>query len=247
MLFFRSLLLLVALLSPAFGQDGAQIAAGAKDAAQDLRIYLDGIAKAGERPDYTKPPALDLFHRVFDIERLAASPPAKASDLTWLIEWLSAANQTSKQIIYFDIKPGPNPDQAATLRNLTDYEDQYAAATNFMLRVAAREATAMLLFMDQLAPEQRTPVREAGLQKSRNGAAGLIASAIGSVFVGVRPANARLMTAAMRDTRDVWASYILPDDRTQIINLLTRAANMAKDEEVKKNLTAFNAALAAAK
>ena len=167
--------------------------------------------------------------------------------MTWLIEWLVAANQTSKQIIYFDIKPGPNPDQAATLRNLTDYEDQYAAATNFMLRVAAREATAMLLFMDQLAPEQRTPVREAGLQKSRNGAAGLIASAIGSVFVGVRPANARLMTAAMRDTRDVWASYILPDDRTQIINLLTRAANMAKDEEVKKNLTAFNAALAAAK
>jgi hypothetical protein len=85
MLFLRSLLLLVTLLSPALGQDGSQIAANAKDAAQALRLYLDGVSKSGGRPDYTTPPASDLFRRVFDLEQLAALPPPKPSDMAWLI------------------------------------------------------------------------------------------------------------------------------------------------------------------
>ena len=60
MLFIRSLLLLVALLSPAFGQDGSQIAPSAKDAVQALKLYLEGVSKSGGRPDYTKPPASEL-------------------------------------------------------------------------------------------------------------------------------------------------------------------------------------------
>jgi hypothetical protein len=55
------------------------------------------------------------------------------------------------------------------------------------------------------------------------------------------------MTAAMRDTRDFWATFILPSDRTQIINQLARAANMVKDDEARQNFTAFAATLAAAK
>jgi hypothetical protein len=145
------------------------------------------------------------------------------------------------------MKPGPNLDQAAVLRNLAEYEDQYASAINFLLRFAARQATTMFLFMDQLTPEQRTPIREAGLQKARGGVAEMIVSSIGSVAEGMRPANARLMTAAMRDTRDVWATYILPNDRTQIISLLKNATNVVKDDEVQKNLTTFAATLAAAK
>jgi hypothetical protein len=54
-------------------------------------------------------------------------------------------------------------DQAAVLRNLVEYEDQYAAAMTFMIRLNAREATMLSLFVHKLAPEQRTPVRDAGL------------------------------------------------------------------------------------
>ena len=176
----RSLLLLVALLSPAFAQDGpqsavgAQGAASAKEAAQALQIYLGGVAKAGARPDYTKPPASDLFYGVFNLAKLTALPPPTAADVSWLIQWFTAASLANKQIIYFDTRPGPNPDEMAVLRNLKEYENQYAAAMNFMIRLAAREATALSLFMDQLTPEQRTPVREAGLLKARGGAAELL-------------------------------------------------------------------------
>src|ERR1700682_5011716 len=61
------------------------------------------------------------------------------------------------------------------------------------------------------------------------------------------PANARLMTAAMRDTQDFWATFMLPDDRLQITSLLARAANMVKDDEARKYLAAFAATLTAAK
>jgi hypothetical protein len=62
----------------------------------------------------------------------------------------------------------------------------------------------------------------------------------------IKPANARLITAAMRDNADFWASFILPDDRTQIIGLLAKATKMVGDEEARNNLTAFAATLAAA-
>jgi hypothetical protein len=89
-------------------------------------------------------------------------------------------------------------------------------------------------------------VREAGLQKARGGAAELICGSIGSLAQGMRPANSRLMTAAMRDTRDVWARFILPKDRTQIIGLVTKIAGMVKDDETQSNLADFAATLAAA-
>jgi hypothetical protein len=247
MLILRSLLLLIVLLAPALGQDGSRIAASARDAAQALQLYLDGVSKSGKRPDYTKPPAADLVRRVFDLEQLMALPPPEASDIAWVSEWFDAANQTNKRIIYFGTQPGPNLDQAATIRNLVEYEDQYAAAMDFMLRFAAREATTLFLFMDQLAPEQRTPIREAGLQKARGGGAEMIAGSIGAVAVGMKPINARLITAAMRDTRDVWATFILPNDRTQIISQLAKVKSIVKDDDVQKNLATFADALAKTK
>ena len=54
MLILRSLLLLVVLFTPALGEDGSRAAARAKDAAQALQLYLDKVAKSGERPDYER-------------------------------------------------------------------------------------------------------------------------------------------------------------------------------------------------
>jgi hypothetical protein len=243
----RSLLLLVALISPAFAQDGPQDAASAKDAVQALQLHLDDVAKTGGRPDYTKPPASDLFQRVFDLAHLTALPPPTAADVGWLVQWFTAASQANRLIVYFDTKPGPDPDEIAVLRNLKEYENQYATAMNFMLRLAAREATALSLFMDQLTPEQRTPVRESGLLKARSGAAELLSSCIGMVTQGIAPDNARLMSAALRDTRNVWATYLLLDDRRQIISYLAKAIGLVTDNEVKADLVAVSDTLAAGK
>lgn len=43
----RALLLLIALVSPAMAESGSAIAARASDAASQLQIYLDGVAKVG--------------------------------------------------------------------------------------------------------------------------------------------------------------------------------------------------------
>jgi len=235
----RCLLLLVVRFTPALGQDGSRVAAGGKDAAQAIQLYLDRVSKSGQRPDYTKPPAADLFRQVFDLEQLTALPPPKASDMPWVLEWLDAAKETYKRIMFFGAKPGPDLDQAAIGQNLKEYEAQYAAALNFLLRLTAREATTGFLFMDQLTPEQRTPIREAGLQRSRAGGAQMIESAIGAVAAGMSPANARPITAAMRDTRDVWTRFILPNDRSRIITLLAKAQDMVGDYQVRENLAVF--------
>ncbi len=235
----RSLLLLLVLFTPAFGQDGPRDAAVGKDAAQALQLYLDGVSKSGERPDYAKPPAADLFRQVFDLEQLAALPPPAASDMPWVLDWFDAAKETYKRIMFFGAKLGPDPDLVAIGRNMQEYEDQYASAMTFMLRLLAREATTAFLFMDHLTPEERTPIRQAGLQKFRASGAQMIEDAICPVEAGMRPANARLITAAMRDTRDVWAKSLLPDDRSRIITLLAKVKETVKDDEARNNLAVF--------
>jgi hypothetical protein len=105
----------------------------------------------------------------------------------------------------------------------------------------------LLLFADGLTPEQRTPVRDAGLLKARSGAAELLASAIGIVAQGVGPDNARLMSAALKDTRDVWATYLLSDDRKQILGYLAKATEIVTDAGVKADLMAVGGTFSAVK
>src|ERR1700693_5909660 len=136
----RILMLLVALASSALAQDGARDAAAARAAAQAFRAYVDGVTKAGGWPDLTRPEVAALLGRVFDLGALNALPPAQASDLPWLLDWMDAANAANKLFMLYGSKPGPQPDLAAIQRNMAEYEDQYAAAMNFMIRGLAREA-----------------------------------------------------------------------------------------------------------
>jgi hypothetical protein len=161
----------------------------------------------------------------------------------WLLDWTAAANSTNKLTLLFDANPGAAPDWAAIQRNMTEYEDQYAAASNFLIRFQARAAVSLNLFMASLTPEQRTPVREAGLTRARSGAAEMILGAIGAVVLNGKPANARLVAAAIRDTRGVWASYFLPQDRAHMIELLAGLPKRVPDETARIDLAAFTAAL----
>jgi len=243
--FFRSLLLLLALASAARGQDGPRDAATAQNAGQAFGLYLDGVLKSGGQPDFTKPPAADLFRHIFDVAALKALTPAKADDIPWLLQWGAAVVESYKRIIFYGLQPGQPIDQLAMRRNMSEYEDQCAVAMNFLIRFEARQATTLTLFLDQLPAEQHTPARATGLQQARSGAAQTITGAITAMTQGMKPANARLIAGALRDTRDIWAGYITPDDRTRIAKLI--ADTPAADREAQNNLTVFAGALAAAK
>jgi hypothetical protein len=245
--FFRSLLLLLALVSAARGQDGPRDAATAQNAGQAFGLYLDGVLKSGGQPDFTKPPAADLFRHIFDVAALKALTPAKADDIPWLLQWGAAVVQSYKSIILYGLQPGQPVDQLVMRRNMSEYEDQCAVAMGFLIRFEARQATTLTLFLDQLPAEQRTPARAAGLQQARSGSAQTITGAITAMTQGMQPANARLIAGALRDTRDIWAGYIMPDDRSRIAKLIADTPATVKDHEAQKNLTAFADALAAAK
>jgi hypothetical protein len=242
----RILLVLLALASPALAQDGAREVAAAAEAAQAFRVYVEEATKKGERPDLTRPEVAALLGRVFDLDALNALPPPRANDVLWLLDWMDAANATSKLFTRYGSKPGPQPDLTAIQRNMTEYEDQYAAAMNFLIRGWAREAVSLNMFMAGLAPEKRTRIREEGLARARSASAELILAAICSVIQsGGKPANARLVAAAIRDTREVWASYFLPQDRARTIELLADLPKRVPDETARIDLAAFTAALQA--
>jgi hypothetical protein len=245
--FLRSLLLLLALVSPAFSQDGPSDAATAQNAGQAFGVYLDGVLKSGGEPDFTKPPAANLFRNIFDVAALKALPPAKADDIPWLLQWGAAVDQSYKRIILYGLQPGQPIDQLVMRRNMSEYQDQCAMAMSFLIRFEARQATTLTLFLDRLPPEQRTPARAAGLQQARGGAAQTIVGAITAMTEGMKPGNARLIAGALRDTRDIWAGYIIPDDRSRITKLIAETPATVKDRETQKNLAALAGALAATK
>lgn len=242
----KALLLALALVAPALAQAAPPPAEQAHKAAQALQRYVDGMNAADAWPDYTRPPASDLFRQVFDVDALKALPPPQANDLPWLLEWAQTASTASKVMLMHGVKPGAHPDLAALARNVERYEDQYCAAADFLIRMGAREMTALTLFVNRLPPEQHTPVRAAGIVKAKDGAAEMIGGFLISAANGVKPANARLVSAALRDTRDVWAGFLTAEARPRILALVTQATQRIADEEAKRNLASFAAALEAA-
>ena len=110
----------------------------------------------------------------------------------------------------------------------------------------AREAVAGELFMASLAPEQRTRIRQEGFTGFRRSAAEFILGTVCAAIQGAgKSANARLVAAAIRDTREVWASFLLPQDRARVIEQLADLPRWAPDETARTDLAAFTAALRA--
>ena len=75
----------------------------------------------------------------------------------------------------------------------------------------------------------------------------MVYGALVAMTQGLSPANARLISAALRDTRDAWVLDFFPKDRPLILNQLAQVQKAANDDEAQKNLAAFGDALAAAK
>ena len=163
MLIVRILLVLLALASPAFAEDGLIDAAAARDAAQAFRVYVEGVTKKGERPDLTRPEVTALLGRVFNLDGLNALPPAQGSDLPWLLDWMEAANATNKLFTRYGSKPGPQPDLAAIQRNMTEAQcavcgrakllRMHSLQTGQDLRVAVGGGRALQLSPDRMGDE----------------------------------------------------------------------------------------------
>ena len=102
----------------------------------------------------------------------------------------------------------------------------------------------MQMFWDGLAPAQRTRIREQGFTGARRSMAEFIlASVCAVVESGGKPANARLVTAALRDTREIWASSFLAPDRARVIAYLSNLPRQVPDETAQADLAAFSGAL----
>ena len=171
---------------------------------------------------------------------LATLPPPAPNDVSWLLNWSAAAGGVIKAILTFGITPPAGAsDQAAIERNLVDYEDQQTMATSFLVRVVAREVQSLTLFMAQLPEDQRTPMRQEGFDTVRAGATKVLSGALITLT-----ANARMLSAAIRDTGEVWVGNIFPKDRSEIMREIATAQREVKDGEAKKNLAALGAALA---
>lgn len=242
----RILLVLLAFASAALAQDGIHELTAARDAAKAFKVYVDGVAKKGQRPDLTRPDIAAMLGHVYDLGALAVLPPPEGSDMNWLPDWIDAANQTHKLFMFYGAKPGPQPDLAAVARNMTEYGDQYATAISFMIRATAREAVASQLFWKELPPEHRTRIREEGFAGMRRNSALYILTTVCAAIQGAsKPANARLVAAALRDTREIWASFLLPQDRARVIEELADLPKWAPDEMARADLASFTAALQA--
>ena len=242
----RILLILLVLTTPALAHDGVRDAAVAREAAQAFKIYIDEVTQEGGRPDLKRPAVVSMLGRIFDLDALNALPPAQASDISWLLEWGDAANATSKLFTRYGSKPGPRPDLEALQRNMTEYADEFATAMNFMIRAMAREAVAARLFRATLRPEDLTRVREQGFTGLRHSTAEFVLTAICSVIEsGGRPENARLVAAAIRDTREVWANFFFAEDRSRVIEYIAEHDKRIPDETARTDLAAFTAALQA--
>jgi hypothetical protein len=96
-------------------------------------------------------------------------------------------------------------------------------------------------------PRSVRQIRIEGFTKARVGNAETVLGALVTIAQGMKPANARLLSAAIRDTSDAWVAGILPGDRPTILGMLAKANDASKDDETRKNLAAFGTVLANAK
>jgi hypothetical protein len=241
---------LMLLAAPAAASDGKEAAARALEAAQALKRHAAQVATSGKRLDLTVAPASEHFRRIFDAKGFAELPPAAASDMEWIGDWIGAVSITNHTLYEFgaDPKRPGQPDLAVLARNVSEYEDQMTVAMIFQQRLFPRVMEAGYEFLVSLPEDERTPVRLKGL-------AGVVVNYLETIrasicFAGdntIKPANARMIAATVRESIEVWSEYLEDDMHKQFISVLTTAQQQTKDTETAEQFRAIQTALEAAK
>jgi hypothetical protein len=242
---------LMLLAAPAAASDGKESAARAVTAAEALKEQAAQAAAAGKRLDFTSGPASEHLNRIFDSKAFAELPPVAESDMPWMLDWLGAVSTTNHTLMDFGSDPKrttQEPDLAVITRNLRDYEDQITIAMAFQQGFFPRMLESGYEFLASLPEAERTPVR-------LNGLAGVMASYLDTIKGAIcfasdsttKPANARMIAAAVRDATDTWIELTEDDSRKQFIGLVTTALQGMKDKETAQHFRAIQAALEAVK
>jgi hypothetical protein len=225
MSFVYCLFLLLALVCPAFGQDGRQAAASAIEAAQQLKSYVDTVARSGGVPDYSKPPASQFLHAVFDSDRLAAVP-FDASDKPWLLEWGKAAADAYTTIARFRAQPGQAIDEGLLRQNAEQYSDAFGMALAFNVRIQARLAAETQMYTDARAP---------GLEAAREAVARIMTDAIVAIRV-TGPSGGRAIATALRETAAAWLPFVSAHSRGEIMAHLLKTLATVQDPGTTESL-----------
>jgi len=240
-------LALVMLLAPAHA-DGTSSAQTATKAIQDLTRYTDDATKKGERPAFDKPPASTYLAQVLDGKALAALPPPTASDLSWLLPWADAMNKANQLIIFTGAKSTSEADQREAIeRNMNDYEGVMFPAWAFMARLQTRMLLTADLFMDSLKPSDRTPTRQRGMAQIRDGHVQFVQGGLTTIASGVKPENAKVLTAALRETAPVWAPRINEQEQSRLRSTLGEAKKAYTDQALLDDLGGLSLMIEGAK
>lgn len=235
---------------PAAASDGKMAAARAVGAAHALQQQAAQAAAAGRRLDLTAAPASEHLRRIFDTKRFAELPPVAPSDMPWITDWLGAARTTNYTLLYFgaDPKRPLQLEPAAFARNVHEYEDQIAVAITFQQRLFPRALETAFGFLETLPEQDRTPVRLEGLRKMVDGYLDSVRGALGfAADSTTKPANARTIMVAVRESVEIWITFVEPDARKNFIALATAGQQQTKDKETAEHFRAIQAALEAAK
>ena len=168
--------------------------------------------------------------------------------MSWQSEWLGASANSYMALLNFGTEPNAPNYQQILEDNVLRYEDEISLAMDFMLRLMPRVVISARGFMQTLPEKERTsPTRQQGLQRVRDGYMQTVSGATSFVSGGPKAPNAKLVSRALRDTVDEWRAVATPEERTQLLNILSQARQNVKDAEAIDSLVAVSAALAATK
>ena len=225
-----------------FAADGAQAAAAAKESAKALSDYTADLARSGRRPDYSNPPIAQYLRRIFDADTLAALPPPQAEDLGWLVDWTESAQSSFKILTMFGVQKD-NDINVLIARNMATYENEIAAAVVFMIQVGARVVRTGAIVVNSLPDREGAEIGKTGLEQTRRG---LVQTVLGTTLImsdRLKPQNARLMMAALRDSVAVWRPYLTANERIRILVQLEQARAANADAGIDKDVTAISAVI----
>jgi hypothetical protein len=177
----------------------------------------------------------------------ALSPPS-GPDLPWLSEWLSAAANSYVSLVNFGTDPKNDNYHQVVQTNVERHEDELSLAMDFLLRLMPRVASSATAFMQGLSEKDRNlPARQQGVAQIRSGYMQTVSGAMTFIGGGPRPANARLVSLALRETVDEWSRLATQEERTEMLSLLAQARLGAKDAAAEDHLIAVSSAVAAIK
>ena len=240
---------LMFLAAPAAASDGRHDATAAAEAARALQQQAVQAVGSGKRLDMTTSPASENLRRVLNTKSIDELPPISATDTAWLVDWLGAVRSTTFTLVYFGADPARPlnlaPDKLQ--QNVTQYEDEITRVMVFSQKLFPRAIATTQVFLDSLPEKERTSkVRLDGRARMVMGYMESIEGALAFVAAtDTKPANVRLIAAALRDSAATWTEMAEPDLRKRFSGFVTAARMRTKDRETSEHLRAIESALAA--